>query len=363
MADHIVATPRIEVSALHKYIRKTVEPIYRKSVLMAELRKRGRISYNNGGDYMEWRPRIRRRDITAGNGNPVAISFPRTNTEMKVSLPWRQYQMGESITKYEKLTTQNKAETFFKIAEKVVKDMMDDFVESFRLKLFVDGGANTKDIHGLESMFSVNGVVTNGKVGNCNDTYAGKSTALGALGGDWTPDSGDAWPTGTGKVEYHAWTPLVVDYQNSGWTGTTKDWKTTWKQAIRFGTTYLGLLQKQEPDMLLLTAEMVREMKDSLDDSDHFIVEVKPTTDVGYKMLTFEGLSIAYEYGVPDGCGYFLSFDAMELMSMQSQLVEKADDTDITTSTDLIALDFYGNLRFEAPSYFGKLAAISPLGT
>jgi hypothetical protein len=363
MADHIVATPRIEVSTLHKYIRDRVEPIFRKSVLMAELKKRGRISFNHGGDIMEWRPRIRRRDITAGNGNPVAISFPRTNTKMKVSLPWRQYQMGESITKYEKLTTQNSAETFFKIAQDVVKEMMDDFVESFRQKLYGDGGVNTKDIHGLESMFSVNGCVTNSKVGNPNDTYANKSTALGTLGGDWTPDTGDGWPTGTGKVEYHAWSPMVIDYQNSGWAATTKTWKNTWMEAIRYGTTYMGVLQKQEPDMLILTAEMVREMKDSLDASQHFLAEVKPTTDVGYKELTFEGLTIAYEYGVPEGCGYFLDFDAIELMSMQGQLVEKADDTDITTSTDLIALDFYGNMRFEAPSYFGKLAAITALGT
>jgi hypothetical protein len=365
MAEHIVATPRIEASALHAYIRKRVEPIYRKSALMNELKKRGRITFNHGGDYMEWRPRIKRRDIVASNGNDVQMSFPRVNTKMKVSLPWRAYQLGESITKYEKLVTQNKAETFFKIAEDTVNELSDDFVDSFRHKLYLDGNATgSKDIHGLESIFSVNGALTNSPVGNNNDSYATKATTLGSLGGDWEDSSGSTiWPLGTGDTQYCAWTPLVVDYQNTAWTASTKTWANTWREAIRYATTYMGILQSEAPDILLINPELLRKAKDSLEENDRFTVEVGDTTDVGFKKLTFEGLTFVEEYGVPSDVCYLINFDKLELRSMQKQLVMTEKDTDITTKTELISLDFYGNLLMESPAYFGKLAAISALGT
>ena len=171
--------------------------------------------------------------------------------------------------------------------------------------------------------------------------------------------SGDGWPTGTGDTEYHWWSPLVVDYTNSGWTG-GPTWATSWQEALRYGNDYLTTLQSSRPDAVLMTVNMLSQCKQSLDSKERFVASSSSgLTDAGFKSLMFEDMEIVTEYGVPDAVGYFLNFDQMELKSMQSQLIEKTDDLDISTSTSLIAADFYGNVMFNSPAFFGKLVAIS----
>ncbi|KKL99535.1 hypothetical protein LCGC14_1813450 [marine sediment metagenome] len=357
---------RIETSAINAYTAKRIEPIYRKSVLMGMLKSRGRMNMGlSGKTACDWFPRFRRRDIVAGDGNPVSISFPSTNTRRPCSLDWINYNLGESLTKMERLTTGGDPKNvLFKIVDDVIDQLGGDFEESFRLKLFEDGNATgSKEISGLETIFSVNGVVSGSMAGDPNDNYAGQSTALGVTG-DWTPDSGDGWPTGTGDTEYNWWSPLVVDYQNSGWEATTKTWVNTWQEAVGYAITYLSLLQTSPPDVLLLNGELLRLAKRSLQGIQRFeITQSSELTKLGHKTLQYEGLEIVTEYGIPSGVGYFLNFDKLELRSLQDVLFGKADDNDITTSTELLALDFYGQLVIWAPSYFGKLAPVTALGT
>ncbi|MHC4177853.1 MAG: hypothetical protein ACYSWU_10120, partial [Planctomycetota bacterium] len=188
---HIDATARIVTTTLNAELRRKVEPLFRRSYFLDQLKQRGKISFNNHGDFMQWRPRKRRRTITAGSGTNVTIPFPQTNVRQKVNRPWRHYTLGESIEQYELLVNQNKETAIFSIMEDTVDGAADDFVESFRLKLYTDGNAgNGDELHGLESCMSVNGCVTNSKAGDPNDTYASVSTALN-VSGDWTADSGD----------------------------------------------------------------------------------------------------------------------------------------------------------------------------
>lgn len=364
---HIEANARITAQVISNYLRKRVEPIFRKSVWMGMFRSRGKISYNNHGKDLDWRPRVRRRTITAGDGNPSYLSFPGTSTRVQAVLPWRTYHLGESVTKFEKLTSQNSDTALFKIAEGLLNEMVDDFVEDFRIKMYVDGNATAtnKDIHGIESFMSVSSTVTNSVAGNPNDTYAGISTALGTFDDDWTAATGNGWPTGTGDTGYSAWSPLVVDYTNAGssptgWLATTKTWPNTWQEAIRFCLTYLDVLQSGRPDVLILNAELLRQAEDSLEDKERLQVSARPELrDLGIRALAFEGVDIVTEYGVPQNVGYFIDFDAVELKSMQPQLVATATDNDITTAQDLKSVDFFGNLCFWAPPSFAKLQAIS----
>lgn len=360
---HIDATSRISTTTLDAALRIKVEPIFTKSFFLDALKQRGRLMFGQSGDFMTWRPRMRRRTITAGTGTNITIPFPQTNVRRKVSLPWRHYTLGESIEQYELLVNKDE-NAVFSIMEDAVDGAADDFIEDFRLKLYADGNAGAaNDIHGLESCMQVTGLVANSKVGDPTDNYAGVATNLGVTG-SWTPDSGDGWPTGQGSAEYKWWSPLVVDYQHTGWAGTA-NWTTSWQQAVRYGMTYQSVLQKRDPDTLLLNPEMLREAKDSLESSQRFVLnEQTGTTHVGHKTLLFEDVVIATEYGVPDGVGYFLNFDALELRCLTEQLVQTMQDTDITSGgTKLYSFQFWGNLLIQAPSFLCKLAPISALGT
>lgn len=372
---HIEATPRIETAVINAYIRKKIEPIYREDKFLAMLKGRGRISHNNHGKLTDWKVKFRRRELGGGgDGNPVSISFPRVNRRKTAQLPWRNYNLGESLTKYEKLVSQNSETALFKLAEEVVDDLASDFREGFRFKLYLDGNlaANAKDIHGLESFYGDTGsVITDSAAVDPSDTYAGLSTVLGAAGGDWSPNTGDGWPTGTANpaegTEYNYFSPLIVDYHSRKFTNsTTWNFKNTWQQAIRYLTTNLGNLQRQEPDLILLNPALLNQARDSLESVQRF--EVTQTgstylTKIGHKTLQFEGTEMASEYGVPDAVGYALAFDKMELKSMQGQLFGRMSDMDITTAEDLFAVDFYGNLCVESPAFFGKLKAVAAAGT
>jgi hypothetical protein len=275
--------------------------------------------------------------------------------------------MGESTTKFERLASQDPKTAIFNITEDVVTEMAQDFVENFNAELFVDGNAaaTNKQIHGLESIFGNTGaVITDSVAANPDDVYAGHNTDLGDLGGDWTADDSNGWPTGTGDTEYCAYSPLMVDYNSTLFGGTATNWDYQWRQAINYVMTYGAVLQQADYDLLLLNPELLRRAKDTLNDNERFIATPKSMlTDLGFKTLSYEGLEMATSYGVPSGVGYFLRWGAMELRSMQSELVMPSDDFDIVTSERLHKLDCYLNLRIETPAYLAKLLAIATAGT
>jgi hypothetical protein len=362
--DHITTTSQVEISALNKYIKKKTEPINRKSMFHAGMEANGRISYGNGGPEVEWRPRFRRRTINTGAGNVADISFPQTVVHTKVTLPWRSYDLGESLTKFAKLATRGK-EGWFKLAKDMLDQLTGDFIADFGPKYYLDGNATAtnKDLHGLESWFSVSSTVTNSPLGNPNDTYAGKSTALG-VSGSWTPETGQGYPTGTGYTEYNWWSPFVVDYHNTYFGGSSATWALQWQEALEYGMAYLELLQNVQVDVCLLSRRLLSQAKQSLQSSQRFTTSAdSKIARLGHRMLEYEGLEIGSEYGIPESVGYCFRWSDLELMSMQDQLIAYKDDHDIKTSQDLFALDAYCNLRCQAPSFTMKLQGVSAAGT
>lgn len=360
---HIEATARIDTNILNRYLRVVCEPIKRKSVVYQELDRRNRISFNNFGKTCEWRARYKRRTITAGLGTAVAISFPQTPIRKVLSLPWRHYQLGESISYYETLLSKNRETALFPIVEEVTGTCAEDFLESFRLKLYGDGNAGTgRELHGFDSFTANIGALSGSKVADPSDTYAGISTALNQ-GGDWS----GTWPVGTGDTEYCWSSPFLCDVNNSGFTGYASGVGSTWQQAIRYVTTFGSALQQQEYDLLVICSDWYNVIRDSLESDQRFNVTATSgsgTTDVGFKTLDFEGLKIAHEYGCPDNAGYFWNFDKVELRCLTGQLVEMMQDTDITAGGQkLYAFQFYGNMMFQAPSFFAKLVEATALGT
>ena len=363
MADTIMANPRVAVSTLNLHLRQKIEPIYRKRILLAGLRSHGRIKFNASGKAFDWRMRFRRRTLTPGDGDMQTIVFAALNTDRDASLPWRNYYLTEYTTKYERLVSEGPPETrFYRIVQRVADQLAGDAEESFADQLYVDGNAagSTKRLHGFESWSSVSAALSNGYVGAPNDYYAGTYTNLGYYGGSWSPPASNNWPLGTGPVEYNFASPLVLDYTNTKWAGTTNTWVANWRKCLRFADTYLQTLQNVRPDIFLLSPELYRTAKDTLNDKE--TLDINQTSDLvklGFKVVNWEGIDLAFEYGVPNNTGYGIVWDKLALHSLQGQLFEKDDDMDITTQTKRICIDFYGNLMIESPAFFVKFAAIS----
>jgi hypothetical protein len=337
-----------------------IEPLYRDEPLLAMMRSKGKIRRGYGKS-IDWRPRFRRRTINANAGDIVSLSFPQTATRRKATLPWRSYDLGESVTKFEQYISEGPKEVvLYNIVEKVVEEMMDDFMTDFKAELYVDGNAgNANQIHGLESWFSVSGAYSGGYVGVPNDTYAGLSTALGNYGGSW---SATTWPIGTGPTEYHAWSPMVVDYTDTAWDATTKTWPNTWHECLRFATTYMRILQKKGPNLFLLNPELLRQAKNSLTSAETFEITQNPgsaLTKLGFQTLQFEGVELMDGYEVPSTVGYGLNFDELSLHHLGPQLVNPDNDEDITTATRRFALMSFCQMVPTTPAYFIKFDDIT----
>ena len=356
---------RIDVSTLNSHIVKLSEPMYRKRKILGALRKRGRISMNRSGKKVDWRVAMRR--ATPATHDDMLPSTPaRVSRWKSCELGWISYRVTEAISKFEKLVQGNREDVLIKIVAEMVPVLARDMTSFFGDKFWVDGNATgyTEDLQGLESWFGVDGTVTNGVVGNPSDTYATRSTALGEYG-SWTPDTGKGWPTGTGGApggspEYCYFSPLVVDYTNTGWSAATKTWINTCREVLRFATLYMGNLQDVQPDAFILNAELYRQFLDALEDKERIYLDGgNEFVKLGFGNVSFDGIPITTEFGVPTGVGVGLVFDELELRSMQSQLFAIEKDKEITTQTELIDCDFWGQLVCKTPAFQTKLQAIS----
>ncbi len=355
---------RISVSALDAYTTRQVEPIFAKKMFLGGMKANGRISFNHAGKLAEtWRPVFRRKTLTAQSSQHVQIPAPQTNFRKNASLPWRILTMGESSTKFERETTSgsNPREVMFNIVADIVDRMAPDSMNSLNAKLFLDGSAGLdNEVHGLNSCLGNTGlVVTDSKVADPNDSYAGNSTALG-VSGEWSPNASDGWPTGSGDSEYCWWSPFIVDYTNSGFNGSSATWFLQWQEAINYGLTYMQMVQSEMPDIIILNAELDREAKASFESGQRFeVTRGSKMVDAGIRTLNYNGVELVTDADCPDAVGYMFNWSRLKLKSTQPALFGRDTDTDILTSTDQIVMDFYGNMIIDSPAFIGQLAAIS----
>jgi len=368
MAEHIQMTPRVQLGVLTQYIEKEIDATVRKSVVLDQCMKRGKMTYREGGPDMAWLPKFVARKITAGTGYP-RMTFPSTPVERKASLPYREYHLGESVPLMDRLAVQNSSLVVSNRLQNVAEQCTRDFVVDLATKVYGDGHvAGSKDIHGFESMYgtvaSPNELLTYSPVADPSDTYATLHTDLGYYNGDWTAVSGGSWPTGSGDTSYAAWSPMIIDYNNTLLGGTTANWANQWQQAIRYALMYTELLTSEQPDVLCLNPGLLMSAKNSLISNQQIqITAAAQDVDTGYKVLKFDGLDIVTEYGPMEAVGYFVNFSKLAIRCMTSKLVEMQTEQDIVTLSDLKALYSVLNMQFDAPPFFPKLQGISTAGT
>lgn len=390
---------RINTSTLNAWIKEEISPIFRKSVILGMLQAKKRIKYNCGGDKVAWNVRYLRRGVNKITGAVTSTSFPNVSTKLPMLLDWAAYDMGESVTKLERLKNQGSDVKIYDLIQSVLAELLPDFIESWRMKLWQDGSQAADELMGLLSLFggsstpNSEGTYNNagtytastGKDGtspwwcctpNNSVTYAGVSTALGAKVNDYTnPDTAQNYPLGQFSSGYNFNSPLYIDYNNKemtpnpqlyvdGATTPVHCWESQWQQSCSRLAHWLGVLQSRTVDMVVLDPDLFMRAQDSMISGQRFAVNgSSEARAVGINDFEFQGMSFAYEYGVPSGMGFAIPWDMLEYRCMQGQLVERAEDNDIVTSENLYKYDTYGQLVCKAAGYFGALVPATAAGT
>ena len=254
---------RTLATTLADHIRDVEEEMLRNFPMGALVDSMGRTTYNNIGMGFDW-PVQYKLHATEGNTGATARNFVRTNLWKTAALPYRGYQVVDSITKDELLANRGEA-AIVKIFDNFTTRLTTSLKQGLGNQYYIDGNAsgNETNWHGLESMFGGTQTVdvtsttaVAGRTANAadtvlypNDTYATLSTVLGNYGGD---DQGpspaqvkefEAAMKKAGKsvdVKIYDGAPHAFANENNPWGGYRKEAAAdAWQRTIAFFAAHL----------------------------------------------------------------------------------------------------------------------------
>lgn len=330
-----------------EFRRKLSDQTIKRRMLLAELERRGRITYNHDGTEMDWRHRYIEHELTPYvDGAPVV--FDRIDPYIKAVLPYRAYDMNTVVTKKEKLATKGKS-AIFKLYRSKTKELKDDSRKKLNGKLW-GSGDDGQNIHGLNSIGS--GTHTSGAVaGTVTGSYAGISMVLGANGGS------------AGDSEYDFWSPTLVTWNSSAWKASGSTFVDTCFEAIRYGMIEVAEENDKEStvDVVVLAKGLYQDFLTAFQAKEQLYTskgrKPGPIADLGFEAVWFDGVEVTWEHDVTTETGWGINFDQMELCIMDSMLFGGDVENDIDSKATKMDLDFFGNLKIESPRHFFKLAA------
>lgn len=351
-------------STINKYIRGETIAIIRKRIFLAMLQSRGRITLNESGKLIDWKVRYKRSPMLPFTDGDT-ITFVRQDKRKTAQVPMKSYIASQSMNKGEKLQNSGK-EAIVKLYASMVKDLMEDVRDQFCNELVqVDGttGGNADRLWGLPTLFGSSSDDSNSLAGlNTKTSYAGISQVRGAYGGSWTGN----WPDGYGDPHFDFWSSLDINYtgtlatSSGGWNASTKTFRNTGIEAIRYGIVNTQR-NGDDVDFFLLEKNMYRQLLELCEQNERLVVNRNQDvalTKLGFRGINIDGVDIYWEYGLPVGYGYGLCMDQLQLHSWQDQLFKSSTDFDLESVSDRVAVDFYGNLRAISPRCQCRLVAL-----
>lgn len=372
MASSSTDWARVIGTTLVNYLRQEEVTTLRKFKVFAALEANGRVLMNQGGRGFNWQVAFRNQPVSGNNGE-TPRNFIRQNLWVDAELPYRGYQVTDSM--YHKELNENTGQhALIKTATGMSERLKRSMEQYLSQEVYIDGNAigNELRFHGLESFFAVNGTVNNSTgaqrtanaadmFGYPADSYAGISTALGAVSGSQLTG---VWPNGTADPAYDFYSPIVVNYTSSAFAQATNTWKDNCVVATReaIHQAKRNDTLESEIDMVILDRRLYIDYLGKLDSKERSIVtKANGLRSYGFKD-TFEqdGVEISTEYSVPANCGYGFSIGNMELLCMESTLMRaEGPDYSIDNQSYRYVVSCLANLRFRSPRNFFKLVALA----
>jgi len=358
------------------YLREEELTTFRKFKVFAALEGSGNVVMNQGGLGLNWQVRYRNQPVTGNNGETPRV-FARQNLWVDANLPYRGYQVTDSIYKKEMLENRGQ-QALINVAGKMASRLQESMEQHLAKEVWIDGNkaGNELRFHGIESMMATDGTIKidDGTKRAANaadmfgwpaDTYAGINTGLGSVAGSQLEG---VWPNGVCDPEYDFYSPIVVNYTSTAFQGLTGATGSTWFDncvvATREGIHQAKRNDTRESqiDMVILDRKMFIEYLTKLDSKERAIV----TRTNGLKAYGFndvfeqDGVEISTEYAVPAGCGYGLSINNMELRCMEGSLMTaEGPFYNEDTQAYRYVVSVLANLKFRSPRNFFKLAALA----
>lgn len=358
---------RVIATTISEYTKKAIENTMAKYIFLAMLRKKNRIRKVRGGTDIKKVVKHKRAALSSITDLP-SISFTPINRHQPIELPARGYKMVDAVTLWQKYMNSGPA-AIINATTNLMTDLLDDFEFKLGGKFYVDGNASTPgvDWHGCESLGSISGAGTDGtngidsRVGVCNDTYAGVSTAQGSKG-TW---SSGWWPDGDGTTGYHYYSPLVALYKDAAYGGSAVGFQDQCLRVFRQAFIWQEL-RGHKIDTWLGTGGAYAVVANVVEAKEQIRTQRSSSNslliNLGFgNVINFEGTDVTFERGVPGvdpGSRttpfYGFSWDQIELFHWGPQLFMSMSDFSIESLADRHLVWTMSNLYFN-PQAFVKV--------
>lgn len=350
-----------------KYLSGAADNTIRKRLVLALLKKKGRIKFNESSYQCNWDIEFKEQPVEA-YGDGGTLNFSRHDLYRQLQIDWRGYKATDLMTEKERLMNDG-ALAIVRRYDKIMPKLMRSLNNKFCGELFTDGYAsgNENRLHGLESFMGSGTTVNADRVAKPSDTYGGKSTEVGNEGGTWSTttgvtapnaDIGTDWPDGNGDAEYDFMSPKLINYgASAAWGTSAGTWEANSERAMRQSTIWLthGAGIEGRPDLYLLAGDLYYAYLNKQSGKQRIVIPHKGAQDLGFDdVLNQEGVMIQSDFDVPAGSGYGLNVDQLELSSLDNVLfASRGPEFDIKTDSWLFMVGFFGNARYN-PKYFSK---------
>jgi hypothetical protein len=365
-------------TTITNYLREEELNTFRKFKVFAALEGSGNVIMNQGGLGLNWQVRYRNQPVTGNNGETPRV-FARQNLWVDANLPYRGYQVTDSIYKREMLENRGQ-QALINVAGKMASRLQESMEQHLAKEVWIDGNlaGNELRFHGLESFCAVDGTVNvvdgtkrvaspDDPFGWPADVYAGINTGLGAVAGSQLQGS---WPNGVADPEYDFYSPIVVNYTSRYFKGKDESgtdsytWKDQCVQAVREGIQQAKRndTKASQIDMVILDRKLYIDYMNKLDSKERILANNNEgLRSYGFKdVFQQDGVDISTEYAVPTGCGYGLSIANMELRCMEGSLMTaEGPFYNEDTQAYRYVVSVLANLKFVSPRNFFKLQAIA----
>lgn len=337
--------------------------------MLALLKDKGSILFGQGGFGMFWKVMYKHHKVVGSNGER-ARSWGQTNQFRTARLDYRGYEATNTISRKE--LKQNRGESaVIKIFDDFEKNLIASMEQGLGPEFYGDGDnpANPDAWHGLLSLIRQNGktieAATNTKrsrndadrVIYAEGSYAGLDCELASYGGSQA-QTNVSWPEGTANSEYDFWTPLMLQWDGTGFgVGTNATNGNKLVDALQYGlihsqrnTNLNGAISNFWTDRSSFFA--LKQHATSLQ-----TIEVTTGGDLyrlGFKnTIEIDGVTCSFENAIPTGYGFGVNIEDVELRCLDDQLFEiDGPDWDVDLQIWKTAVQTNSNLVYRSPRNF-----------
>jgi len=239
----------------------------------------------------------------------------------------------------------------------------------------VDGStaANSKGWEGLATLFQSSGqTLTEGtgvaRTANAADTiieasgsYANLVMDLGNYGG--SNDSGASWPNASADLKFDFWTPVMVNYSSTAFTGTT--WSANAVEAMRLAISHGQRNDSRsaaQMDLFIMSRDHHRIFKNTLDTKERVMVTDSglPARSLGFNTLSFDGVELVQDYSMPTDTTFGVSIGNITLESQRETLLHtEGPHFEWKDKSYAASVETISNLIYKSPSNFCKLYSVA----